>query len=218
MSKVTDTRTQTTFHSTDPSSPRWHAVFVLQNDPSRPGVTQITLPEKSTWTPGAHWHESYDEYFKVLKGRVLVKLDGESRIVTPEDGTIKVDKFVVHEFMRADRDKPDDDKDDGEVITEEWTDPADGAKHIFFRNVFSTLQDRDKYWGRWAFPQALFTMSHYDNFIVMAPGKLAYPVAHVLYAGLKVIGRTAGLKPWITEYTPDSLKEVAVGTADSKLW
>lgn len=218
MSSITDTRTQTTFHRTNPSSPREHAIFVLQDDPSRPGVTQITLPEKSTWTPGPHWHESYIEYFKVLKGRVLVKLDGVSRIVIPEDGPIKVDKFVVHEFMRTDRDRPDDEKDDGEVITEEWTDPADGQKHIFFRNVFSILQDQERHWGRWAYLQALFTVSHYDNFILIAPGNLAYPVAHALYAGVKLVGWMAGLKPWIVEYTPNNLKEVAVKTADSKLW
>ena len=218
MANLTDTRTQTIFHSTDPSDPHWRAIFNLDVDPSRPGVTQITLPEKSTWTPGPHWHESYVEYFKVLRGRVLVRLDGVSRIVTPEDGSVKVEKFVVHEFMRADRDKPDDEKDDGEVITEEWTDPADGQKHVFFRNVFSTIQDREKYWGRWTSLQALFTISHYDNYIVIAPGKLSYPATHALFVGVKVIGWMVGLKPWIETYTPESIKKVAKTSAASGLW
>lgn len=216
MASKTVTNAQEVFTSTDASSPNFRAIFKLISDPSRPGVTQITLPEKSTWTPSPHWHEEYDEYFRVIKGRVVVKLDGKSMLVTPQDGEVCVKKFVVHEFMRADIDKPDDEKDPGEVITEEWTDPADGAKHIFFRNVFSTMQDSEKYWGRWTYLQALLVCATYDNYIDIGPGRLSYLTCHALFAGIRLVSSITGLKPWYEEYTPEELRGVAAGVKGPK--
>lgn len=209
MATKTITASQNVFNRTDFSSPTSRAIFTLDTDSSRMGLTQITLPEKSTWTPGPHWHEEYVEYFRVIKGRVLVKLGGVSRIVTPEDEVVRVDKFVLHEFMRADIDKSDDEKDPGEVITEEWTDPADGSKHVFFRNVFSTIQDSERYWGRWTFLQALYVMATYDNYIEIVPGRFSYLSTHASYLGIRFISRLVGLRPWCEEYTPESLRAIA---------
>lgn len=67
-------------------------------------------------------HERYTEYIQVLRGRIIVVLNGRSKVITAEDGPQVVEKFVVHEWMRADRGS--DAKDEGEVIVEEWTDPG----------------------------------------------------------------------------------------------
>ncbi|KAK4917341.1 hypothetical protein LTR66_016949, partial [Elasticomyces elasticus] len=161
MSGMTDTTSKWVFSQGTPAiapdGPNKQACFHLQDDPNRPGLTRITLPPGSTYTPGPHWHEQYIEHFKVLEGRVLVRLDGYSKIVTATDPSQQVDKFVIHEFMRADMDATSDQKDDGDVVIEEWTDPADGTKHVMFRNLFSTLEDAEKYWKSWMMLQALRT-------------------------------------------------------------
>jgi len=216
MARPTNTTAQTIFERTDPSAPNNYAIFELQNDPARPGLTRITLPPKSTWTPGPHWHERYTEFFRVVQGKVVIKLDGVTKVVGPEDGTQRVDKFIVHEFMRADKDSREEEKDIGDVITEEWTDPMDGAKHVFFRNAFSTLQDGDKYWKSWTMVQALFICTEYDNFIVILPGALSHTTTHVLYSVLRLAGRLLGLRAWCDEYTPASLRPIAAGSKLSK--
>ena len=209
MASKTNTSSQTVFHRNDTSNPNNCAIFTFDTDSTRPGVTQITLPEKSVWTPGPHWHERHIEYFRVIKGRVLIKLGGTTKLVTPQDGPVRVEKFLVHEFMRADWDKPDEKKDPGEVITEEWTDPADGIKHVFFRNIFSTLQDSEKYWKGWTYLQALLTAATYDDYIQVVPGRLSYISTHVLYASVRGVGGILGLRAWHDEYTPESLRTVA---------
>lgn len=221
MASKTNTFAQQVFHRNDPQDPLKNAIFRFDSDATRPEVTEITLPKKSTWSPGLHWHERHTEYFKVTKGRVVLKLDGVLKTVTPTDERQRVDKFVVHDFWRADRDLPDHEKDPDDVITEEWTDPADGVKHVFFRNIFSTLQDSEKYWGRWTYIQALLVAATYDDFIEVVPGRLSYTATHLLYASMRLFGRTFGgmfgLRPWHEEYTPVSLRAVASGAKDSKV-
>ncbi|KAG5349086.1 hypothetical protein C0989_006095, partial [Termitomyces sp. Mn162] len=43
-----------------------------------------------------HWHETHDEIFRLIKGRMEVKLDSNVRIFTPEDGDVVVREGVVH--------------------------------------------------------------------------------------------------------------------------
>ena len=98
--------------------------FEFDTDPSKPGLTRITLPEKSTWTPEPHWHDRYVEHFRVIQGRVLLKVEGQGRIITPENGVQTIQEREVHEFLRADWDQPEEGKEEGEVVVEEWTDPG----------------------------------------------------------------------------------------------
>lgn len=216
MVKLTDTTAKNVFERKDASSPHNYALFELQTDPSRPGLTRITLPYKSIWTPGPHWHEKYTEFFRVLKGKVIVKLNGVAKTVGPDDGPQRVDKFVIHEFMRADIDKPDDEKDAGDVVTEEWTDPSDGAKHVFFRNIFSRLEEPDQGWMPWIFLQVLFMVVHNDNFIVFVPGRLTFIFTHAVYSVINVVGRICGFRKWHKEYTPKNLRQVAPGSSAYK--
>ena len=209
MTTKTITTSRTRFNRTDSLNPTFNAVFSFDADPERPGMTQIVLPEQSTWTPGLHWHEQHTEYFKVIKGRVLIRLNGATKIIGPEDGPQIVEKFVVHEFMRADVGKPKDEQDAGEVITEEWTDPNDGIKHVFFRNIFSTLEDSEKYWKSWTMLQALFVAAHSDDYVQVVSGRLSYTVTHALYSGVRGVGALLGLSWWQKEYTPENLRSAA---------
>ncbi|KAK5102742.1 hypothetical protein LTS08_003542 [Lithohypha guttulata] len=172
------------FHRSDTSNLNNRATFTFDTDPSRPGVTRITLPEKSIWTPGRHWHEQHVEYFRVIQGRVLVRLGNTSQIATPAHGPVRIEKFVIHDFMRADRDKSDDEKDVEDAVVEEWTDPADGIKHVFFGNIFSILEDAQSYWGRWTYLQALYVAATYDDFIEVMPGRASYLTTHLLTSAM----------------------------------
>lgn len=44
----------------------------------------------------AHWHEEHDELFRVLEGRLEVRLGRETRFYTAADGEIRISKGVVH--------------------------------------------------------------------------------------------------------------------------
>ena len=217
MATKTNTASRNEFTRTHSSDPHFNAIFKFDADPSRPGMTQIILPPKSTWTPGPHWHEQHTEYFRVIKGRVLIRLDGVLKLVAPGDGAQRVDRFVVHEFMRADCNKPASEKDSGEVITEEWTDPDDGVKHVFFRNIFSTLEDSEMYWKSWTYLQALYVAAHSDDWVQLVPGRLSWASTHAMYAAVRGVGRVLGLKPWQEEYTPVELRSVAKGLEGLKI-
>jgi len=76
----------------------------------------------------AHWHEAHDEYFRILKGKLKVLMGKTWKEYTPEDGEIKIPRGVVHSLRSITG---------VEVICEERTDPADGEKELFFRNLLA---------------------------------------------------------------------------------
>jgi mannose-6-phosphate isomerase-like protein (cupin superfamily) len=85
---------------------------------------KIVIPEKSGWRTELHWHESYDEYIHINKGRIRVTIGDVKRECGPEDGDLKIPKFTVHEFMRADIDMEGEAKETGNVEILEWSDPG----------------------------------------------------------------------------------------------
>lgn len=193
--------------------------FSFDFDVARPNATRITLPAGSTWTPSPHWHERYTEYVRCVSGRLLVRLDGVEKVVTPADGPQTINKFVVHEFMRADTHGYSDggwDKERQDVVVEEWTDPEDGVKQVFFRNLIGVLQDQE-YWGGWTGVQALLICSRYDNYNVLVGGWGKWAVTHAAFAAIEGIARLAGLKAWYDEYTPVVLRGAAEGTQQKKV-
>ncbi|KAG6868346.1 hypothetical protein C0993_004686 [Termitomyces sp. T159_Od127] len=42
-----------------------------------------------------HWHETHDEVFRVVKGRIEVRRNANIKICTPEDGDVVIRKGVV---------------------------------------------------------------------------------------------------------------------------
>jgi hypothetical protein len=204
---------QSTFTMTRPNNNL--VTFALDFDPARPYATRLTLPPRSIWTPFPHWHERYTEYVRCVSGRLLLRLDGVEKVVTPADGPQTINKFVVHEFMRADMHGHAAGAAEGDaeqdVVVEEWTDPADGVKQVFFRNLIGVLED-EAYWGKWLGPQALLICSRYDNFNVLWGGWGKWAVTHAAFGIVEGVAKLAGLRPWYEEYTPVALRAVAEGT------
>jgi hypothetical protein len=127
--------------------------------------TTISLPRYSKWTSGLHFHTRHTEFLHLLQGAIHVHLDGQDKIlsaksageISPATGmrkshgaglVIKVPRYARHEWRRADmlyhrRRKalgggevmvePEDVHD--EVVVEEWTEPADFGKSLFFWNL-----------------------------------------------------------------------------------
>ncbi|CVK91289.1 uncharacterized protein FMAN_09432 [Fusarium mangiferae] len=109
-------------------------------DMSTVGHVRITLPKSSTWSSGLHWHETHDEYLKVVKGTIRVRLGDSRQVISATDGNqpeIKVPRYARHEWQRA---APDGE----EVLVIERTDPDDNDKAIFFWNLNGVILNSPK--------------------------------------------------------------------------
>ncbi|OAL53780.1 hypothetical protein IQ07DRAFT_318981 [Pyrenochaeta sp. DS3sAY3a] len=124
--------------------------------------TTIALPRHSRWTSGLHFHATHTEYLRLLKGSIFVELYGELHILSAQAGgtvsvrtgellerglVVKVEQYARHNWGRAKEymhrpgrfgfhtrvEYPKDSED--EVVVEEWTDPADISKPLFFWNL-----------------------------------------------------------------------------------
>ncbi|KAH6632958.1 hypothetical protein C7974DRAFT_433150 [Boeremia exigua] len=133
------------------------------NDPS-PLKTTIALPRHSAWTSGLHFHASHTEYLRLVKGAIFVKLNGTTKLISALAGgeidkvngqlvqeglVVEVPRFVRHNWGRLEhyrkstrafgrgvqqhRNSPEDWTE--EVVVEEWTDPSDIKKPLFFWNL-----------------------------------------------------------------------------------
>jgi hypothetical protein len=138
-------------------------VYHVPHSPSSsttPLHTTILLPKHSQWTSGLHWHNTHTEYLRLVKGSISVRLGTQTILISAalggsfslkgpglvEEGlTVQVDRGMRHEWGRAqdylegkgagiqeDRLPPDFDED---VVVEEWTDPSDIGKPLFFFNL-----------------------------------------------------------------------------------
>lgn len=87
-------------------------------------LTVASIPEKSRFTTGLHWHESYVETLQVVKGRARITIGSVTKEFGAEDGPQRIEKFVPHEVMRADALKPESERDEGTLEVMEWTDPS----------------------------------------------------------------------------------------------
>jgi hypothetical protein len=96
----------------------------------------------------------------------------------------------------------------------EWTDPNDGDKAIFFRNVISCIKDKeDGLWSGMMLLLSLFVvMHHHDNYPVLYSGPtflgtrvqlaIRRMVTHGVLKVAAVFGFFAGLKGTYSEYSP----------------
>ncbi|KAL1862788.1 hypothetical protein VTK73DRAFT_6647 [Phialemonium thermophilum] len=124
----------------------------VRYDLSAPDQVQITLPPRSLWSSGLHWHETHVEYLRVVQGRVRVRLGGLEKIVRAAGGgsepapppEIRIDKNVWHEWSRADAGEDDDGEDDEDAVVVERTVPADGEKSVFFWNLNGVLLEAQR--------------------------------------------------------------------------
>ncbi|KAJ1711633.1 hypothetical protein NYO67_6199 [Aspergillus flavus] len=197
----TETKHTTTF--TRPGE-----VTYILPEPSSSTVT-IILPPKSAWTSGSHWHESHTEYLRVIQGVAKVTIQNRTCTYRPSDGIITIPKFAVHEWSRV-LDLEDSDVNNEELIVQEWTDPADGLKEVFFRNLNSVILERSgKGWfGSVVFMLQLWTIFHkLDNWPVILDGPfyVRWLLTHVVVGVGTRLGILCGLRAVYDEYTPKEL-------------
>jgi quercetin dioxygenase-like cupin family protein len=178
---------------------------------SSPVVT-ISLPPNSKWTSGLHWHETHTEYLAIIQGSALITLNSVTKTYTPSDGIIVIPRYARHEWRRAS-------SSDEELIVQEWTDPEDGEKEVFFRNLSSVIEDatRDGKPNEWSLTHQLFVIFRaLDNFPVLVDlsyvpvvGKgLEWAITHFVLGYAVLLGLVLGWKGVYPEYTPGwGLKE-----------
>jgi quercetin dioxygenase-like cupin family protein len=206
----TNTTSQTTF--TRPGT----VTYTLPAPSSNSTVVTITLPPHSPWTSGLHWHETHTEYLQVIKGSAQVTLNNTTRTYKPRDGIITVPRFARHEWKRAPPSFKNGDFGDVEdVVVKEWTEPGDGEKEVFFRNLSGVIADESRREGGvrewWLMLQLWVVFYRLDNWpvLVKGPARLEWCITHLALWLAAVVGcGWWGLRGAYEEYTPRRLMEV----------
>lgn len=142
----------------------YHIPVAPPVDDASPLKTTIALPRGSAWTSGLHFHASHTEYLRLVKGAILVQLGGQIKLISalkggevdPSSGellreglVVEVPRFARHNWGRLEHysklyrsrnqgvskqwNLPEDW--DEEAVVEEWTDPVDAGKPLFFWNL-----------------------------------------------------------------------------------
>ncbi|KAG9233346.1 hypothetical protein BJ875DRAFT_464430 [Amylocarpus encephaloides] len=176
----------------------------------------ITLPPHSSWTSGLHYHATHTEYLSVLQGVASITLSGRSQDYTPGDGIIVVPRYARHEWHRASHTGED-------LIVREWTDPEDGLKESFFRNLNSVINEPNPplpcysmfrgWWIEWQILVICNSMDNYPVFLDLAwlgfLGRMIEDlIARVVLWALVLAGGVFGLKGAYEEYAPVSMSVV----------
>ena len=240
---LTDTTQESSFYRPPPVSTTFSFPPPAPlDDPIFP-PTIITIHVGSEFSTQDHWHATHIEYIHVTYGAALITVSGVSKIYTAMDGVARVPRYARHEWMRFDRParlldkmqreaqeaffrehgKAELEKLKGEdLIAEEWTDPTDGQKEIFFRNIFSTmLEPRDK--SRVSsleelrrMLQIMCVMWKLDNYPVLVDfggwrggwrAQVEVGFTYTVMGCLMVLGRLCGCRAVSEEYTPKHLIE-----------
>jgi hypothetical protein len=135
----TSLRTQNTFNVSN----QGNVTFPSASSPSS-GTVLIAFPAGSKAGTGLHWHETHTEYLQVVQGVALITLGDITEKFKAKDGIITIPRYVVHGYRRAEGlGIPGDDGRDVDLIIKEWTDPDDGQKEVFFRNILGIILDSD---------------------------------------------------------------------------
>jgi hypothetical protein len=134
---------------------------------------------------------------------------------------------MVHEWSRTDK-LPFEPYAESEcdLIVQEWTDPADGMKCIFFRNLNSVILDdaakeMESPLGRWWLEiKLLVIFRFFDNFPVYlkGPSWVRSTFTHMILSVAAVIGPVLGIRATYPEYTPDELVVNNVTTGKDHTW
>ncbi|KAH9886802.1 hypothetical protein F4778DRAFT_757770 [Xylariomycetidae sp. FL2044] len=180
-------------------------------DLSVPDQAVIKLLPGSTWTSGAHWHEKHTEFLQVLSGHAEISLSGTILpAVCPGDGVVTVPRGSIHEWRRS-RSRGLEE----ELVVKEWTDPKDGEKEVFFRNingiVLDAFREGDGSWRMRTLDLELMSlfwkMDNWPVFLNMSwPGWAQNLVTKTVIAGSVLFGRLVGCKGVHDEYAPTRAK------------
>jgi hypothetical protein len=87
---------------------------------------------------------------------------------------------------------------------------VDGMKEVFFRNIFSVIQDSSRIY-RWKTDLQIYMISaHCDDFpVFVSAAPIWQPLTHIIFWFAMLVGTWLGLRPWYDEYTPPRLRAVA---------
>ena len=193
-----------------------HVIYTLPTSGSSPIVT-ITIPPHSNWTSGPHWHETHTEYLRVVQGAAKVTLSNQTRVVRPSDGIVTVPKFTIHEWGRISPTEADGNisrhQADEDLIVEEWTDPVDGLKNVFFRNLNGVILDETQGGksaprSEWWLTLQLWVIFHdLDNWPVLLGGPFWFRwiATHFMARVAVFLGVLWQLRSVYPEYTPADL-------------
>jgi quercetin dioxygenase-like cupin family protein len=185
-------------------------VFPPSNSPSHK-VTISFLPGSKA-RAGRHWHDTHDEFLIIRRGIAVVTIGRITSAYSAADGIITVPRDTVHEYRRAEPEierilkegKFGEDELNKELVLDEWTEPGDGEKEIFFRNVLGVILDGGE--GLWANFLTLWTLfvvfEGNDNFPVLAgDGKVGRLAARFVLGVCSWVGRIFGLRATYDEYS-----------------
>ena len=62
-------------------------------------VTITGEPDSELFYVPPHWHETHDEFLRVVEGKLQVTINGTANICSPEDGEIAVPKGTPHALL-----------------------------------------------------------------------------------------------------------------------
>ncbi|KAI0594417.1 hypothetical protein F4775DRAFT_574137 [Biscogniauxia sp. FL1348] len=174
-------------------------------DLSIPDQATIKLPPGSAWSSGPHWHSAHTEFIQVLSGRAEVMLHGTVMpTVGAADGVIIVPRGTIHEWRRSQ-----DAGLDSELVVREWTDPKDGQKEAFFRNLNSIILDAIKGGeGSWRMRtldlelmNLFWRMDNWPLFLGISwPGFMQSVVTRTVIWGSVILGKIVGCRGLYGEY------------------
>ncbi|CAM1505130.1 Fc.00g107670.m01.CDS01 [Cosmosporella sp. VM-42] len=163
---------------------------------------------------GLHWHEAHTEYLQVLEGYALITLGDRTAVFTKDDGVVTIPRYTIHQYMRADSVEEGKAGKNMDLVVREWTEPADGDKEVFFRNVLSLLMDRrNTVIGNVSMLFSIMVVAWaHDNYPVfwrgprfigkVLQGAIMRTVTYSLMGPLSLIGRLVGFKRDYPEYNP----------------
>jgi hypothetical protein len=149
-----------------------------------------------------------------MQGQALITVGDHTAVFGSDDGVVTVPRFTIHQYGRADNTPEGTASKDTVLLVKEWTDPADGDKEIFFRNMISTIMDHQSgKIGNFKTLLSLFViMRHHDNYPLFWRGprlvggtcqKLTMRLFTYSILGLADgFGRLFALKGTYAEYTP----------------
>ncbi|KAI8629076.1 hypothetical protein F5Y19DRAFT_433898 [Xylariaceae sp. FL1651] len=197
MASRTHTANQDAFTRPPPSA--------VTYDLSVPHQATIKLLPGSAWTSGPHWHNTHTEFLEVQSGRAEIMLDGAVlAAIGPADGVITVPRGIIHEWRRSQTAGGDE-----ELIVREWTDPKDGQKEVFFRNlnglILDAIKDGDGSWRMRTLDLELFNLFwRQDNWPVMLrqswPSWIQGAATRAVLMGAVVLGKILGCNGVYDEY------------------
>jgi hypothetical protein len=215
---------------------RQGAEAVAYHIPTSPSTsllkTTISLPHYSKWTSGLHFHTRHTEYLRLIRGSIYVRLDGDEKVLSAKAGgelwpgtgelkteglVIQVPRYARHEWKRAEQwyggqhhigarlRKPEDVED--EVVVEEWTDPSDLGKPLFFWNLNGFITAPKEH-NILSLPQQMAKGVLKNFWIPFQLFIIFWDLDNwpVFFSARGMLGPQLGVKPWVYRYVEGPLE------------